>query len=247
MEIIDYLKDFGLSEKESKIWLICLELGEATAYEIAKKSNLQRSLVYDILERLIEKGLISLIVKNRKKYFASVNPRYLITSLKEKQEKLQEIIPKLEQLYKFKEIEKTKAEIFEGKEGIKIVLSDISNSGAKEFLRYGSSRITWDIIPFFMEKWTKERIKKGIKARYIFPDTKESRNKTKEHREAFKLVKYKFIPVDVESPLAIVTYLDRVVLVSAQKEKSFVVMIKNKDLANAQTEYFEKLWKIAKQ
>ena len=42
------------------------------------------------------------------------------------------------------------------------------------------------------------------------------------------------------------TYLNKVVLVSGPKEKPFIVMIKNKDLAKAQKEYFEKLWGIAK-
>ena len=34
------LREFGLSEKEAKVYLAGLELGEATAYDIALKTHL---------------------------------------------------------------------------------------------------------------------------------------------------------------------------------------------------------------
>lgn len=59
MDNIEALNKFGLSEKEAKAYICCLELGDSLASEISSKSNLPRTLVYDILERLIDLGLIS--------------------------------------------------------------------------------------------------------------------------------------------------------------------------------------------
>ena len=84
MEIIKSLKKFGLSEKEGEVYLSCLELGEATASDISIKSNLPRTLVYDILERLIDLGLVSYNLKAKKKHFIAAEPRELLRILKEK-------------------------------------------------------------------------------------------------------------------------------------------------------------------
>jgi len=54
METIEALRKFGLSEKEAKVYLSLLGSGKVLASEIAKKTNIHRQLVYDLLERLIE-------------------------------------------------------------------------------------------------------------------------------------------------------------------------------------------------
>src|SRR3989338_11529589 len=100
MDAIASLQRFGLSEKEAKTYLACLELGETGAGDISIKSNLPRTLVYDILERLIDIGLASYAIKNNKKYFQASNPEKLSRILKEKQESISKILPKLKELQK---------------------------------------------------------------------------------------------------------------------------------------------------
>ena len=64
-----------LAKNESKLYLSLLELGSASATQLIQKSGLHRAVVYDILERLIEKGLASFVIKGRKKYFERVNSK----------------------------------------------------------------------------------------------------------------------------------------------------------------------------
>ena len=64
METLEALRKFGLAEKEAKVYLSLLGLGEALASEIAAKTNIARQLVYDLFERLIELGLVSFIIKS---------------------------------------------------------------------------------------------------------------------------------------------------------------------------------------
>lgn len=244
-KIFEALKIFGLSEKESKVWLACLELGSSTAYDIAVKTKISRALVYDILERLIELTLISVSIKNNKKIFTTLPPKRMLEILKEKEENIQEIMPLLEKLQRTTREEKFTVKVYEGKEGIKAILNDILKSNIKEFLRYGSARISFDIIPFFIERWTKERIKLKIKARYIYDDTEEARKKVKKNKELLALVQYKFLPVKLESPTVIVIYDNKVVFSSLSRE-IFAVMIESREIAENQRKYFEKLWKIAK-
>ncbi len=245
MEIINALEKFGLAEKEAKVYLACLELGNPLASEISIKSNVPRTLVYDLLERLIELGLISYSIKDNKKYFSAANPKELVRILKEKEKIILDIVPSLENLQKIKGRKRPKVEIYEGKEGMKTVMNDILRLDIKEFLSYGSSRSSYDIIPAFIEDWHKKRVKKKIVMRIIYNDTKEAREKVKKFKGSLKLTKYKFMPVKLESPTATLVYGDKVVLQSWTKEP-FAVMIEDQQMAENQKKYFEELWKTAK-
>ena len=152
MEVLHSLKKFGLSEKEGKVYLSCLELGETTASDIAIKSNLPRTLVYDILERLIDLGLVSYNIKTNKKHFISAEPQELLRILKEKEESIKEVLPNLEELQKLKGVKRPKVEIYEGKEGMKTVMNNILRSKVTEFRAYGSSRSSFEVIPAFMDE-----------------------------------------------------------------------------------------------
>ena len=160
--MIEELKRFGLSEKEAKVYLSALELGETTAGAISIKSDLPRTLVYDILERLIKMGLVSYAIKANKKHFLAANPDELVRILKEKEGVVKRILPSLQELQKIHGTQRPRVEIYEGRGGMKSVMDDILRSGVSEFLGYGSSRSSYEIIPAFMEEWHQRRATQKI-------------------------------------------------------------------------------------
>ena len=81
------LQEAGLSNTEAKVYLSMLELGPALAGEITKKSAVNRTNVYDALERLIEKGLVTYVLSANRRVFEPVNPERLQEILKEKSDK----------------------------------------------------------------------------------------------------------------------------------------------------------------
>ena len=244
-KILANLKSFGLSEKEAKVYLAAVEINDSVASEIALKSGLPRTLVYDILKRLIELGIVSYSIKNNKKYFSGANPKELLRILKEKEQKISEILPDLEKIYLEKGVKKPKVQIFEGKEGMKTVMNDIFREGAKEFFSYGSSKSSFAIIPAFMEEWHKERIKRKIYFKAIYNNSPEARERTKTYKNTLKHAEYKFMPIKINSPTANLIYGNKVVLHSWTKDP-FAVMIENEEMANNQRKYFEELWKMGK-
>ncbi len=243
MEFIQSLKKFGLSEKEGSVYLSCLELGETKATDISIKSNLPRTLVYDILERLINLGLVSYNIQANKKHFIAAEPKELLRILKEKEESIKEILPNLEELQRLKGIKRPKVEIYEGKEGMKTVMNDILRSNIREFLAYGSSRSSFEVIPTFMEHWHKERIKRKVVMKILYNNTREAREKVRTKKTSLKFTEFKFMPIKLESPTATVVYGNKVVLQSWTKEP-FVVMIEDEEMAENQKRYFSEMWKI---
>ncbi len=243
-ELIGSLRKFGLSEKESKVYLASLELGKMTASDIALKSDLPRTLVYDILERLIDDGLMAYSVMDKKKYFTASDPHELLRILKEKENSINDVLPKLERIQRLKGYNRPRVTIFEGKDGMKTMMNDILRSNVGEFLGYGSSRSSYDIIPAFMDEWHRQRIQKKVIMRIIYNNTKAAKEKIQRIAHSMKHTKYRLMPVRLESPTATIIYANKVVLQSWTRDP-FAVMIESQEMADNHRKYFEELWRIA--
>lgn len=56
--MIEKLKNLGLNEKEARVYLAALELGEASVQEIAQKSGVKRVTAHVAIEKLKTEGLL---------------------------------------------------------------------------------------------------------------------------------------------------------------------------------------------
>lgn len=242
--LISVLTKFGLSEKESKVYLACLELGEATAYDIALKTHLPRTLIYDLFKRLIERGIASFIIRNKKKYFSVVSPEELIQLLKEKEEILKANLESLKRIQK-KKTELPKVNVHIGMEGIKTALDDILKSDVKEFYTFGSSGTSFDVMPYYILHWHIRRIKKKIKGKMIYNDTKETKKRIEKYPETLKFIKYRFLPVKYASPTVFIIYNNKLIIVYWTKEP-VAIIIESKEIVRNQKQYFEQLWRYSK-
>ena len=94
----EVLRDLGLSDKETQVYLTLLSFGQSAVNAIARKAKLNRVTTYDILKYLQEKGLVSYVVKSGVKYFEAAEPQKLLGDLQEKEDKVKSILPELEML-----------------------------------------------------------------------------------------------------------------------------------------------------
>lgn len=124
MELQTVLENIGLGEKEAKVYLALLGMGEITAAKLAEKTGLDRTLMYQITNRLIEEGIVSYIVKNNVRYFSAADPETLLKKLQEKEQQLEQILPELKARQKLFRPE-TKVELYRGREGINTILKMI--------------------------------------------------------------------------------------------------------------------------
>ncbi len=246
MEIIEALRKFGLAEKEAKVYLSLLGLGEALASEIAAKTNIPRQLIYDLFERLIELGLVSFVIKDNKKYFKAAPPEQLTSILKEKENTIQEVMPELKKIQAFEEHKKPKIEVYEGIEGMKTILNDVLRTESKELIVYGSSKSSFEVIPIFMENWHSRRIKQKLKVRIIYNETEETKQRVKEFKHTLKFMKVKYLPVEVLTPTATLIYGNKIALTVWLKNEPYATLIESKELKEVYKVYFEAIWKIVK-
>ena len=243
METEETLKEIGLEDEEIKVYLAMLEIGSSLASRIAEKTKINRSHVYQLLERLISKGFVSYVIKENRKYFSAVNPEKIIEIVKEREQKLKNILPNLLQLTTLTK-EKPIVEVLEGKEGIKTILNDILRV-KKDWLGFGSSGKGPEILSFYAEHWEKEREKLKIPMRAIL-DNSESGIKRGNELSKRKYTEIRYMLEEYSSPSSTWIYGDRITFIIWSKEHPFGIRIKSKEVTDNYKKHFEVLWKNAK-
>ena len=121
------LSKLGLSPSEIKIYLHLLRTGPSYANKISSETQINRTNVYEALQRLISKGLISFITKNKVKWFEAKPYNALLALINQKQEQL--ITIKENIIKDFKNITPTnnslEANVFVGKKGLRLLFEEI--------------------------------------------------------------------------------------------------------------------------
>ena len=232
------LLDYGLSDKEVKIYLICLKVGEATANRISEISDLARSTVYDVLDKLKQYGLITTCVVESKIHFIASDPEVLITNLDEKKKNVKKVLPDLRRV-KNKIGERPVAEVFQGKVSIIKLLDEILDN-AKSVKVMGSMGNAMEKIGYHPEAFRVKRIDKKIFIKQILEISSESK-KIKDD----KYTNVKYLKSFGESKEGTFIYGGIVVHFDFQYELT-AIKITSKDHARASEIMFDELWKIAK-
>jgi sugar-specific transcriptional regulator TrmB len=242
MENFKELEQFDLTQTESKIYVLLLKLGSVKASDIIKKAQLHRTTVYDVLERLIEKGLVSVIEKDDIKYFEAAPPAKFLDKIEEEKnnliEKEKTIKNIVKDLEKIKNIttKQSNIRVYYGKEGLKTVMEDIISEG-KSFVGYGGELRFTDILPKYTEIWAEQRRKKKIYAKLI------GSGGTKEPR--WKFNELKSVSKDYFSPASTLVYGNKVIIILIE-EPILIIQIEGEKIARSYRAYFNLLWEIAK-
>jgi len=239
MEAKHALKEWGLNEKETKVYLATLELGQSKVNEIAKKSNILRETTYFVLNLLIERGLVSYIIKSGVKYFEAADPSKFLSILKEKEEKINQAMNELEELKKF-QIEKPLVELYEGKEGLKTILDDIIKT-RKPLCAYANYKI-FELLEFAFPRFVNKRVENKIHAKIIQERAKPLIRLARKNKKEYREMKYS--PAPFKSNVFI--YGDKIAMINVTKEQPIGIIIKDQIIADTQRQVFKMLWKLSK-
>ena len=80
------LQKIGLTEKEAKVYLAALELGQSTVQQISQKAKVNRATTYVILESLMDKSVIKTLEQGKKRFFVAEGPYALKNVIRKQQE-----------------------------------------------------------------------------------------------------------------------------------------------------------------
>lgn len=242
------LMHMGLPEKEASVYVALLGLGLATVSEIAKRSGINRTTVYDILSSLSQKGLVSISGKEPKQEYRSENPDKLLEYLKSDLERKTQsvryaelMLPELKSIHKVGE--RPRIKFYEGEDGLREVYEDTLTSEGT-ILAYAAVDDVNKGISNYFPKYYKRRAAKNIPIRAIFPDTPVARERSDLDKEEKR--KSLLVPYNEYSFTPEINIYNNKVMIASWREKLGII-IESEEIADAMKKIFELSWDRAKE
>jgi sugar-specific transcriptional regulator TrmB len=238
---IKILEQIGLNDREIKVYLATLELGESTVLPISKKSGIKRTYCYDILDDLKKKNLVSYYEKNGRRRYLAEDPQIIEDLLKNRLREFDSILPDLRAIYN-KSVEKPKMRYFEGKEGIISIYNEILKTRPKTLDAIGSL----DKIENYLGDYFKEYLKK------IAANKTQSRDLVTENSYAFSkstllksdLQQVRILPASNPISTDMMIFDNKLVMISYGDDVHAVV-IESSAIVASQKAMFEIIWNVS--
>ncbi|MFA5926784.1 MAG: helix-turn-helix domain-containing protein [Patescibacteria group bacterium] len=237
---LETLIDLGMEDKEARIYLSLLALGNATVADVAQRSGIKRTTIYFILENLKKKGLAHRLKVDTKTFYSAERPQMLLRHENEKVKKLEEILPSLVSLGHAKS-QRAKVLFFDSEEGFKQIWFRLFQSGEKEYLIITDPREMLYFVRknYITGKIIKEKIERDISSRQIIAAStyaKEIVAKDKEENRTSKI-----LPFGHSLPFTTIIFGDNVALISPIME-NIILLIESEAFAQTERSKFEALW-----
>ncbi|MBI1970636.1 hypothetical protein HYS47_02740 [Candidatus Woesearchaeota archaeon] len=249
MDIEPFLESMGMSKNETKIYLLLLKIGSTTTGPIIKQTGIHNSKVYDGLNRLANKGLVTHTVIASTKHFKAVNPERLLDFLEEKkrsigqqEKKIKEALPQLKALQGLG-IDEAEAEIFQGWKGMETVFNEGINMMGRNDTWYVLGAYAGEDVKRtdqFITKVIKKCEQKKMKWKVLY---NESARKTFRYEQASPITENRFLKQ--ETPATINICRD-VTFIALWIKNPLAFRIKNKKVADSFKAYFNVLWRLAR-
>ncbi|MFC1690929.1 TrmB family transcriptional regulator [Nanoarchaeota archaeon] len=240
------LQEIGLTNAQIRVYLALIELGQTTSGPIIKKSELQNSVVYNALNQLMEIGLVSFVIKGKRKHFHAIDPKALLKLIDDRKEKLEALVPELEAKH---ELSRTKqeAQVFVGWKGLQTALNIAIDSVPMrgEYIGFPAGyeeQYTEETKKFFREI-QKKRALKRLDVKFIANESARDQVSTYRYYEKFSIPKYKFVPGF--APVGVLIFGDSIMNI-AFEEQPLAVIITSKQMAESYRRFFYALWEVAK-
>jgi len=238
------IQSLGLNEKEAKVYLASLELGQATVQKISAKAGIKRPTTYFIIENLMERGLMSSYYQGKKQLFMAEMPERILDliakerkELELREEQFKRLLPELQSINN-RNKDKPVVKYYEGKEGVlSMTLEHMKNSkGQKAYSIFPRDLVEKNLTQEDLNIIRKERIANKISTRVIYTREKEGLGSIQDS-ELVRLPANEF-PVSCD----IAFYEDKVRIASF-KDRLMGVVIEDKEIAQSLRSLFELAWK----
>jgi sugar-specific transcriptional regulator TrmB len=233
MNLQKILQELGLEEKEAKVYLALLGLGEATATTLAEKTALDRTLMYQLATKLREKGLVSYVVKNNTRYFLPAEPETLLKILQEKEKELKDALPEL----KAKQnslVPETKVEVYHGRKGIGTIFKMIILD-KKPYHFMGGATEACTIFELENTKAVRQAEELKILGKLLA--------RKGDNFFVGKCEDYRFVPGHMISSTTMMIWGSKTAIF-VWTEPYYAILINNKEVTNGNLATFNYLWSI---
>ena len=247
----ELLQEIGLNKSEAKVYLTLLETGPTTTGPLMNKAKVSSSKIYGILERLIEKGLVSFIIQSKTKHYQAASPEtlldYLIQNehqIESQKHRLKKLVGEL-QARAGVQTQKQEARLFLGWKGVQNAYNhilDILPTGSEfiGFVQPSKEEERREIKLFYLQ-YHKKRLDKRFKTKLISNGALRKVFE-KEPYSSFKRFRVRYVE---HCPSGLVIFKNNILLTAFEK-KPVAVLIQSEQIAQSYRILFYAMWKAAK-
>lgn len=253
-ELKNILKELGLNETDTRVFLASLETGSGAASVIARIAGLNRVTTYESLKRLSKSGLVKIRAKknNSTKYFVAEDISAIEEKLRNKVETLQYHLKRVGEVKKeFRaqfsaNMQKPEVLYYEGPDGIKTVLLDTLKQKPTEIISFASlESLESGFDKDFLQDYWNKRVALGISSRGIIPKTEKAMTFFDAGKNKKELRGVKFVNPDVyQYKNEMDVYGDNIGITSLAKGNEHGVIIRSKEIAGSMRAIFETFWRL---
>ena len=137
-DISKILGTLGFLDSEIKTYVSALSNGPSTVIELTKLTRLSRQATYVAIETLTDRGLMTSVVRGKKRYYQAEHPEKLLDYAKRRKLEVSEHVKDLERIVPDLELaiggDGPMVKLFEGKDGLRAVLNEVKASKPKKVI-----------------------------------------------------------------------------------------------------------------
>lgn len=238
------LSKTGLSEKQAKVYLSLLALGEANMTRLAEYSKLKRPTAYIVVEELLVLGFISEIKKGKTKSYSAVHPKRIGEILNFRKSQFDELLPSLIANFGSQK-SKPKIQMFEGMDGLMHAYKEAFELLAlqKEGLWIGNIELLIEKHPKVLKQYDAMLAKlKKYKIREIVFGGQKTKTWVARMNRKGKSHRVKFWDISGEHPATDELLIGDKTIIFSLKDEISTVIIDSEEIAKSNKIKFEALW-----
>jgi len=241
--IENLLVELGLSINEAKIYQAILKLGSSTAQLISLESHVKRSTVYGCLDTLLDKGLLHIEIKDKRKLFVAEPPKQLQYLLERKQQTLNGLMPLLNQQYLQSPENFNHIKQYQGIKSIKKIYEELLFELAEndEYLVISDQGKWHDLMPDFFEDFILKRAKLDLDIKLILEATAHAKQYQK--KQATYNEQIKLLPSNLALNINMIILPHKIIYVQIV-EPVLAIVIENPNVVSMNRNVFYMLWEI---
>lgn len=240
------LEKLGLNRNEARVYFGLLSKGQAYAAELVKSVGVHRNIIYDNLEKLMEKGLVSFVIEENKRKFIAERPQAIIEFLESEQKEIdnkiesaRKFLPEINKILKEKKM-KQEVSVLRGISGLKKVLADVVRS--KKSWTIGITNNSVETLgETYWKNYNQKKKQFGTEEWLLwnsdFENTVIGKNRKSHH---------KVLPRELDQVTETIMFEDKVAIFVFSFDP-IVIVIESKDVFDMYRQHFDFIWKISKE
>lgn len=241
-QLLATLTKLGLKESEAQIYMTTLEQGETTILLLAKATGIKRGTVYEITNRLLERGFLKVTMAEKRRFLVAEDPQTISAKFKEYSDTLFSQLPQFLALQNSNEY-KPKITYYEGEDGIWQILDDTLHQN-EEILSFDSVANIYHLVnPQKVEDYIKRRVTKKISTRIIALESDVSKLWLKRGVEELRDIR--IIPKAKYNFAADIEIYGNKVAIMSYKDHLFGIVIESEQISQLYRSAFELMWQGA--